>query len=69
MRGEWIFPFKVYPHVCGAADETFRKRAEDEGLSPRVWGSHCDLIWAAYGVRVYPHVCGAALCDSRRLGA
>ena len=30
---------KVYPHVCGAADNIVRATQIGQGLSPRVWGS------------------------------
>ena len=29
----------VYPHVCGATGCSRRRRPDEEGLSPRVWGN------------------------------
>ena len=34
---------EVYPHVCGAATAAPSPSSLPRGLSPRVWGSHCQI--------------------------
>ena len=49
---------EVYPHVCGAAPAQRRKRREEYGLSPRVWGSLYQVCYAVPSRRSIPTCVG-----------